>query len=158
MTASADFPTANVSFGQVSQVGDSRAKMAREIEAIESHLGIVPATASTYLPTITTAMAAATGGAPGTGCTLYVSAGSFRVINSVTATSGTAAVWVMAAGAEHGQDFYLVRSVTTGAAAITVHNNSTAAVLRSFPASKKFGCHLKFVGTGWVLVSEFAEA
>jgi hypothetical protein len=156
--ATALFPTTAVDFGQVSATGDEREQLCREVEAIADHLGIVKATSSTYLPAISTAMAVATGGAPGTGCKLYVSAGTWRVINSVTATSGTAAVWVMTDGATHGQDFYLSRSKTTGACAITVHNNSTAAVLKSYPASKKFGCHLKLVGAAWVMVSDFAEA
>jgi hypothetical protein len=154
----AKFPASTVSFGQVSKTGDSRNAIAVEVKAMADLHGKIPATASVYLPTITTAMAAATGGAPGTGCKLYVSAGTFRVINAVTATSGTAAVWVMGDGATHGQDFHLVRSVSTGAAAITVHNNTTAAVLRSYPASKKFGVHLKRVGAAWVIVSEFAQA
>jgi hypothetical protein len=141
----------------VSATGDEREQLCREVEAIATVVGKIPATASVYLPAITNAMATATGGAPGTGCKLYVSAGTFRVINSVTATAGTAAVWVMADGASHGQDFYLVRKCTTGACAITVHNNSTAAVIRSYTASKQFGVHLKFCGAAWVVVSDRIE-
>ena len=149
------YPTAIPSYGLIAKIGDQADLVARDVEQICTKSGIVPATASVYVTAITTAMSTGTAGAS-TQPKLYVSAGTVRVINSVTATSGTCAVRIMTTGATHGQEFELIRSVTTGACAIDVRSGSTA--LKTYVASKKFGARLRFIGAAWVLVSDWTEA
>jgi len=138
MTVSAQFPTAAVSHGQVSETGDKRTLLARNVEAIAARVGILPATAST---TVTAA-----GGTK----TLYVSGGSLRTISTVAIATGMT-IAIGSAGAVQGQRFVLAKIATGGTGAVTVDGHA-------FTTHKKFNCELMFVNGSWRMTGYYEYA
>lgn len=133
MTVSAQFPTSAVDHGQVSETGDDRALMARNLEAVAQRFGILPATASVQI--------VATGGTTN----LTLASGCLRTISTIGIATGMT-LTIQTTGAVPGQRFAIVKTSTGGTGAVTIDGIS-------FTTKKRFGCELVFVAGAWKLMS-----
>lgn len=140
MTATAQFPTSTVSLGQVSEVGDSRALLARNQEAIAARFGLIPVSGSTEFAIVSSAISGST-------FNLTLASGCLRTISTHGAVSAAITFVVQTTGASQGQRFVLCKTATGGANSDTVTVDGKA-----FTANKKFNCELEFVNGAWRLI------
>lgn len=139
MAITTSYPTAKDSFAKAADQGDHTPirAMCRAVEALETQVGIKPATASTPI-TLATAT------------TIYVSGGSVRTIALVNLAGGST-ITISTAGATQGQMMAIAKTAT-GATGTVIIDSIT------FTTHKRFGWLGVFNGTAWYTVAAYQYA